>query len=350
MFLFRADGNEKVGTGHIMRCLSIADSLKRKGEESVFVSADDKMKTLIEKRGYECIVLHTSFDNMEAELPALKELAAFKSASVVIIDSYYVTDSYFSLIGEGKKTVYIDDRTSDAFETDVLINYNVFADPEKYKNIYKNENIKEPEFILGPEYAPLRKEFGIKKERGIKENADNILIMTGGADPTHVAPKLAQKIIDDTDPKALSDIRFHFVIGSMSTDYEKMAELGDRSYGKIELHRNVTDMKSLMEGCDMAVSAAGSTLYELCACAVPTVTYVLADNQIPAEKAFLERGAMLSAGDAREGDIFYDRLYDRIKNLIGDPSERARLSMSAAGITDGKGAERIADKLIEMAD
>lgn len=350
MFLFRADGNEKVGTGHIMRCLSIADSLKRKGEESVFVSADDKMKTLIEKRGYECIVLHTSFDNMEAELPALKELAAFKSASVVIIDSYYVTDSYFSLIGESKKKVYIDDRTSDAFETDVLINYNVFADPEKYKNIYKNENIKEPEFILGPEYAPLRKEFGIKKERGIKENADNILIMTGGADPTHVAPKLAQKIIDDTDPEALSDIRFHFVIGSMSTDYEKMTELGDRSNGKIELHRNVTDMKSLMEGCDMAVSAAGSTLYELCACAVPTVTYVLADNQIPAEKAFLERGAMLSAGDARKGDIFYDRLYDRIKNLIGDPSERTRLSMSAAGITDGKGAGRIADKLIEMAD
>ena len=347
MFLFRADGNEKVGTGHIMRCLSIADSLKSKGEEAVFAAADDKMKMLIEKRGYECVVLHTSFENMEDELSALTELPVFKSASAVIVDSYFVTERYFNIIGESKKTVYIDDRAAYAFEPDMLINYNVFADIEKYKKLYKNK--KEPEFILGPAYAPLRKEFGIKKDRGSKGKAENILIMTGGADPVHAAPKLAQRIIDDTDPQTQSDICFHFVVGAMSTDHEKMAELRDKSNGKIVLHKNVTDMKALMESCDIAVSAAGSTLYELCACEVPTITYILADNQIPAEKVFLESGAMLSAGDAREGDLFYERLYDRIKELTRNPSECERLSRAAASITDGKGAERIADKLIEMA-
>ena len=174
--------------------------------------------------------------------------------------------------------------------------------------------------------------------------------MTGGADPTHIAPKLADKIVmeAETEAKAKEAPVYHFVAGAMSGDYDRLKEIETASNKKIVIHRNVKDMKSLMDSVDMAVSAAGSTLYELCACAVPTITYVLADNQMQAEKTFLEKGAMLSAGDARDGDVFFDRLYTTIMQLIKNSSERKRLSEKAFEIADGRGADRIAKILKEL--
>ena len=109
------------------------------------------------------------------------------------------------------------------------------------------------------------------------------------------------------------------------------------------LHENVTNMSELMLSCDAAISAAGSTLYELCACRVPTETYILADNQIPGARGFEQRGIMKCAGDIREtGAVELSaRLIDMALELCDNGSECALIAERQGSVVDGKGAERI---------
>jgi len=106
----------------------------------------------------------------------------------------------------------------------------------------------------------------------------------------------------------------------------------------VVLHRNVTKMSELMRACDLAVSASGSTLYELCACGVPTVTYVLADNQVRAAKAFAEQGIMISIGDIREKPDFVKEIMLSINELRKNSLLRQTLREKMRSVTDGKGA------------
>ena len=91
MIFIRTDMNEKIATGHVMRCLSIADALKEQGKEVHFLLADEQAQNLIQSRGYESIVLHTVWNDMDSEIPVL--LAAIDRYKItrILIDSYQVT-------------------------------------------------------------------------------------------------------------------------------------------------------------------------------------------------------------------------------------------------------------------
>lgn len=337
MILFRADGNKEIGTGHIMRCLSIADALNSLGETCVFVAADANMKDLINARGYACNILGSDYSNMDLEVNALFRLDSFKSAQMVIVDSYYASDDYLYTLSAHKKTAYINDYLT-LRPVAANINYNVFADSDKISN--REEGIKSVE-IMGPKYAPLRREFQDLKAIEIKEVAGNILFLAGGSDPLHVALNFAKEIMNHLD-----DNHFNIVVGSLSEDLEAIKDIADDSKGRIEVKHNVCDMKSLMVSSDLAVSAAGSTLYELCACGVPTINYILADNQKLVSESFRDKGVMLSAGDVRDNPLFYENLYSMINDLSKDEKKRRELSERAHCLVDGNGAARLAEAII----
>lgn len=339
MILFRADGNKEIGTGHIMRCLSLADAFNSLGELSEFVTADDNMKSLINARGYTCNVLRSDFSDMDTEVEALLRLDSFKTAKMIIVDSYYASDDYLYTLSAHKKTAYINDYLT-LRPVAVYINYNVFADSGKITN--RKEGIKSVE-IMGPKYAPLRRDFQDLKAIEIKEVAGNILFLAGGSDPLHVALNFAKEIVKHSD-----DNHYNIVVGSLSEDLEAIKDIADKSQGRIEVKHNVNDMKSLMTSSDLAVSAAGSTLYELCACGVPTINYILADNQRLISESFRDKGVMLSAGDVRDNPFFYDNLYSMITDLSKDPKKRRELSERAHNLVDGNGARRLAIELEEI--
>ena len=346
MIIVRADAGPEIGVGHIMRCLSVADVLKKQ-EEIVFFSANEYARRIVNDRGFECFVLGTDYRNMQEEVGVLKETDYYKKSCSIVVDSYYVTDDYFKEIRENKKLVYFDDYMEQAYSTDAIINYNIFADIEKYKEIYRNIS-KATKFILGPMYAPLRKEFSGRKQITVEDKVSNVLILAGGADPCHVEKGLTDVIKEECSGKERTGIQYHFVVGALSEDYDYLREAECAFPSVIKLYRDVKDMRSLMQQSDMAVSAAGSTLYELCACGVPTITYVSADNQKKAENAFVYQKLMLSAGDAREGNNFFLRLSKCIKELASDVSLRRVLADRGAQIVDGKGATRISNEIIKV--
>ena len=100
-------------------------------------------------------------------------------------------------------------------------------------------------------------------------------------------------------------------------------------------------MSEIMRECDVAVSAAGSTLYELCACGVPTVTYVFADNQINGADEFSRLGLMINAGDIRETNYECDSILYSLRKMIEDSEIRTSISYKMKSVVDGNGAERI---------
>lgn len=123
-----------------------------------------------------------------------------------------------------------------------------------------------------------------------------------------------------------------------------------KSYMNIVIHENVVRMDELMYTCDVAVSAAESTLYELCATRTPTITYVIADNQIPAAEEFYARGIMKNCGDIREMGTkkLAKRLIQEVTMLAGDIDERKRISGLMGEVVDGNGAKRIWKSVCEL--
>lgn len=338
MIIIRVDGNEHIGLGHMMRCLSIADALKAIGEEVLFVTADDKCEKLLTQRGFSHHVLNDDFTDMEKETDHLIGLIDQHRPYAVLIDSYYVTDRYLKKLKDKTKVVYLDDQLSFAYPVDLLINYNIFSRRDDYERLYYNAKVV-PELILDTEYTPLRSEFSEVEPHEQLDFAGKVLISTGGADPRHIALKLIQYLKDHAD--RFERFVFSFVIGAANTDIDMIREIAG-NIEQIRLIHNARNMSQLMLDHDMAVSAAGSTLYELCACGVPTITYVLADNQIPAAAVFGENGIMLDAGDVRKNPDFVRDLFDIVMDLAENKEKRIAMAEAARKVVDGHGANRLA--------
>ena len=334
-FYIRSDGNEIIGSGHIMRCLSVADALRDLGQTVVFITSDGCFQSVIKRKGYECIVLHTEYDHIENELQKLLPLLRKLQPRCVLLDSYFVTPGYMSAIQRECSLVYIDDLNAFDYPADLVVNYTLYGDKLTYP--------PNKRYLLGPQYAPLRKEFQNAPARRVADQVENVLLSTGGADPEHVALKCVRYLLG----QSAGNIVYHIVLGAMNQD-ESEVERISAGCTYIVLHRNVSDMRSLMLQCDAAVSAGGTTLFELCVCGVPTVTYVLADNQIMNAVSFEEAGLMLNAGDIRTDSHFAERIFEHLETLIRDQFLRQRMTERMQTLVDGKGAIRLAKTILDF--
>lgn len=345
MVLFRADGNSIIGSGHVMRCLSIAREAS-KFDDVLFLSADCNFEEAIRDVGISFRSFNTRYDQLEEELPQIKTLLEENRPTSIFIDSYFVTEYYLTEIRNvcrkvSCKLVYIDDLLSFAYPCDYLINYNIYGlDSEgAYKQLYEKKVC--PQFLLGPTYAPLRNEFRDVPLRLVNSSVENILVSTGGADSEHIALRLAEEI-----NKAGSKYLFHFVIGSKNNDFGKIKNIIEHSEkNNVVLHRDVKNMAELMSKCDIAISAAGSTLYELCATQTPTITYVLADNQIPGAESFKRHDIMEYIGDLRCEKDFIAKLFNAINKLASSFENRQIIAKYMRLLVDGRGASRIFDAI-----
>lgn len=338
--LFRADGNPVIGSGHVMRCLSLAAAFHERGYECCFVSADRAMQEMIALAGYQSNCLDSDWRNPEGELPRLLCLIEVIRPHFLVVDSYFVRDAYLK---ELKKHVYVacfDDLNDFRRPAHAVINYNVSSADMDYGGRYAGTGTLT---LCGPSYAPLREEFKGLPARTIRE-AGHILISAGGADPQHMALfflELAE------EKKEWSDRRFSIVAGPLNPDIE---ELEKRAAGLVNVRicTGIRSISGLMTECDLAVSAGGSTLYELCACGTPAITYVTADNQIEHVKKFESSGYMPCAGDCRDRAEFRERITAKVNEMICmDAGTLTAISRREQALVDGRGAERIAEAMIE---
>lgn len=361
MIYIRADANPNIGMGHIMRCLSIADTFRAFGNTPVFILADDRVLSLIIERGYEAIVLHSEYNNMEAELQ-LWESKSIISADFILVDSYFVTAGYLqslkALVGKNGKLIYLDDLASFPYPVDILANYNVFATDAMYNSLYKFVSLDMPQLILGCSFAPLRAMFRGIGKKVQPEKVKNILISTGGSDTLHLSLSLIRAL---QEKEHETGYVYHFLLGAMNVDKDRIRALAKGNENFI-LHENVSDMRGLLEKMDLAVSAAGSTLYEICACGIPLITYTLADNQILVAETFYTLGLAVNIGDLREpmpSGSFADttssvssssvqRIISIVEEKSADYDWRMKVGLRMQEMIDGCGAERMVKKILSL--
>lgn len=352
----KADGNENIATGHIRRCMTIAKELKERGAEPLFVVADERSANLLigisdaENTSFDSMILHTDYANPMEDLPIFEGLFEEDAPDFIFVDSYSVTPEYFAALSEviarsGKniKVGYIDDFGRADYKVDLIINYDIVY-PE---GLYTAEKQ-----LLGAGYAPLRKEFG-KVQASINEKAKRVLLSTGGTDTCHVISSILSEVYENDSPyrKTLDNIGicFEIIVGAFfEPQYKRQLKEFEDKYKGVTLHESVADMAGLMLKCDLAVSAGGSTLYELCAVGVPTVVFSMADNQMEFVKSFDKAGAVKYAGDARDDRRLVQKMITWGTAAYDNPGFRKRMSDKARSIVDGKGTSRIADAIFGL--
>ncbi len=339
MLYFRVDANPEIATGHMMRCLSIAMAAKQKEIECEFIVADEYGMKFAQEKGIKAYCLYSDWNNKESELLTLSEYLRINEAKVLIVDSYQVTDEYVRKLREVVRVVFIDDIDLLKTPVDCLINYNNYGSKEEYKNKYANHVGRECELLLGCEYVPLREEFA-EVETVFKSNVRGIFLSTGGADKYHIALQITEELIRRELP-----LEIHIIAGSFHTDKEVLGKLADKHSNCI-LHENVTMMSEIMKECDIAISAGGSTTYELCACGLPMVLFSFADNQLEIVRTHNEMGTGIYCGDYRtEKENLIARIGHEVCELLENNNKRKEMHNVCRKMVDAKGASRIVEKL-----
>lgn len=341
MIFFRADANEQIATGHVMRCAAIAKELIDKGQEVCFLVADQTSRKVVESQGLSVIVLDKQWDDLNQEISLMCELLKRYRSDWLLIDSYYVTVEYFRELHKWTRIAYIDDLNQFHCECDMLINYSVYASDMNYEKEYSDTKL-----LLGCKYVPLRKAFRDLPMHAIRENVQDILLLTGGSDTYHVALNFVNEIVKQQ--KRWANITFHVVCGRFNSDMAELEKIAHR-LENIKIYPFVEGIEKLMQKADIAISAGGSTLYELCACGTPAITYCMADNQLRNVEKFAQLGSMEYSGDVRK-HFAYDRLFDQLNDLAKDPCIRSRCSERMRRAVDGMGTVCIAEELQRVMD
>lgn len=338
MILIRTDANSIVATGHLMRCLSIADALKELvQEEIVFCMADMSGCKIAQDRGYRVNQIDGCWDDLLKEKEQLKNIIIKNNVSILLVDSYYVCPEYFEGLSEFTKTIYIDDRNAEKYDCDLLVNYSIYAEEMGYFEKYDKSRL-----LLGAKYTPLRKQFADVTKHKFREPLNKILILSGGTDTYNFLTKITKKLLEKN-----SDIKITVISGNMNKHYNELESIADE-YSNVTLLSYVSEMSRYMCEADVAISACGTTIYELCACGTPMVCYGWTDNHKFNLEKYDRDNLMLWSGDLRDGiNECVERCADNALMLLKDDDKCRKISKEQQERVKGNGAMNMAKYIYE---
>jgi len=342
LILFHADSRPDAGMGHVMRCLALARELNMPA--SFLCWPNEAVLKLVKQAGF----LFFPLQDEKGLYEQVKNL----SPAAVVVDSYRVSSAELAPVKrEVPLLIVIDDLNDRYLPADLLINGNITARNLGY--------IPDKRLLLGPEYVLLREEFRNCPPKKIVERARKLMVTVGGSDPLDLMLPVLNELSG-------LDLHIKAVIGPHFKSGERLKSIAKRQKSfftaSIELVEN-PDMADLMHWADMAVSAGGSTLYELCATGTPAVVLAIADNQVSAARALDKQGCVWYLGfhdevlgygvEAFRGikkESPPKSLTQAVKTLAQDYFRRAEMSRRGQALVDGLGTKRCAAVIRKMSD
>ncbi len=331
--LFRADASPRIGTGHIVRCRTLATELERRGWTTTLASRDLPPELGRSVRGSEMTLIELdATSDAEAEHAVIAERIA-RPVTVAVVDHYAIGADWQRAAGAWAERLMAIDDLADRFQAvDLLLNQNLGPGPSRYRGLVPPA----ARILAGPTYALVRPEFAAMRLRARNKRAvQRILVFLSGTDPHDVTRRAAEAAT------ALG-VPVDVVVGAA---YPFLASLqawaADQSL--IDLHVETSEMAALMARADISIGAPGSATWERCTLGLPTLLVTLADNQVEIARHLAEVGAALDLG--WHSEVTTAELEDVLIALAADPARLSAMSEAAALITDGQGAVRVADEL-----
>jgi UDP-2,4-diacetamido-2,4,6-trideoxy-beta-L-altropyranose hydrolase len=355
--LFRTDANAQIGTGHLMRCLALADVLRAEGAECTFLCRSAGLGTLAGKitdAGHALLALpEAAAIDAGSDPPQLAHakwlpggwrndyaacLAKLEGQSVAdwLIVDHYALDSRWgkAMRVAAVRIMVIDDLADRDHDCELLLDQNLVAELETR---YANRVPKDCTCLLGPRYALLRTEFAALREKALARvqpiQAERVLVMFGGADPGD----LTGATIDMLVTLGFSG-HVDVVAGPL---YQPLEALRTRlsSLPAARLHVQPPDIGKLMAQADLAIGSPGVTSWERCVLGLPTLAISVADNQEPIGKALAQVGGHSYLGHLEK--LALPQLALAIRSLLDDKAMRESLGKASQSLCDGYGAERV---------
>ncbi|MBI2182889.1 MAG: UDP-2,4-diacetamido-2,4,6-trideoxy-beta-L-altropyranose hydrolase [Deltaproteobacteria bacterium] len=338
--LARADADARRGTGHVMRCLALAQAWRARGGAAVFISRCDSatLRERILSTGAELISLAPG-DSVEADIENTLAQLSRREAAWLALDGYdFSLAQQQTLRGAGHPLLVIDDIAHlDRYCADILLNQNLGAAALSYRCDPQTTR------LFGPHYALLRPEFAHWRRgfRGVPEVARKILVTLGGSDPNNFTARVIGALAQLDTP----GLEVRVVVGPANPHLPELRERADTLAPQIQLLSRVYDMAELMAWADLAVSAAGTTCWELACLGLPALIVIMAENQRRSAEELdaLEVAQNLGWHEA----VSVERLAAAVPVLQHDSLRRLRMSEQGRTLVDGRGAERVAQALFE---
>lgn len=341
--IIRADSGPRIGTGHVMRCLALAQRWQACGGRCTFLSRceSEALRSWIESAGFNFVPLsgsHPDSSDLRKTLLLLGQLSSLNPNAPLwlILDGYYFDPAYQQAIRTaGHRLLVIDDNAHlKHYCADVLLNQNIHAERLDY--------CCDPDtlLLLGTRYVLLRNEFLTrqKSQTDVPEVARKILITLGGSDPDNVTLKIVHSLLRIEQP----DLQFRVVVGPASPHFESLQKSVDPANCNLRILTSVKDMPGLMAWADVTLSAGGSTCWELAFMGVPVLAVVLAENQREIVKYLSELGVVADLDCISQEP---EQTLSRLLSLIHNQGQRSRMSRLGRALVDGRGSERVVDFL-----
>ncbi len=337
-FIIRVDASINIGTGHVMRCLTLADELRQKVPDINFICREEpgNLISYIGNRGSKVHQLPGEID-IETDRRLTKEILSRYETKPdgLIIDHYDIDISYESpLRGHIKKIMVIDDLANREHDCDLLLDQNYNKNENRYNGFVPEDCIQ----LLGPKYAILRPQF-LKARENLRERdggVTRILVFMGGSDPQNVTSKVLRAI----HMLERSDIAVNVVVGNLSPYHDEVKTLASK-VSNINCHHNIDNMAALMLSADLCIGAGGTTTWERCCVGLPTITIILAENQKNTSENLDKEGALLNLGWYH--NVTENNIKEGIEGLIDNPQKVASMSDKSRRLVDGKGVSRVYD-------
>ena len=339
----RADASRTLGSGHVMRCLTLAEVLRARGATVQFICRPDHghLGTRITGQGFG---LHWLPDTViwHADADAQHTLAALgpNGCDVLLVDHYALGAAWQATLRPAcRRLVAIDDLADRPHAADLLLDQNLGRQPGDYAALLPAAATR----LIGPAFALLRPEFAAARAASLARRADGrlqqLLVSMGGADPQQATLRVLQALRHCALP---GDAHITVVLGAAADNRPAIAEFLPTLPWPARLWVAVTDMAPLLVAADLAIGAAGGSAWERCCLGLPTALLVLADNQRPGTRALVAAGAALDLGGVADLPATLPAALQQ----AADPTTLQRLSAAAAAVTDGLGAQRVADAVL----
>lgn len=321
--LFVCAAGPSIGGGHVMRSLTLARALEAAGATCAFLASPQVGAVL------------------DAFAPDMPRAESDQGFDAIVFDHYGLSADDHRALGKGRPALAIDDLADRPLAVDLVLDSGPARKAEDYAGLLPPA----ARLLLGPAYAPVRPAFAALREKALARRAERapvrrILMSLGLTDVGGITARVVGLL-----RPLIGDVTLDVVVGGAAPSLPALRALAEQDT-RLALHVDAQDMPRLTLESDLAVGAGGSTTWERCVLALPTLALILADNQAPAARALAAVG-VAPCLDVAAPD-FETAFAREVSDLLENGERRAALSAASAEVCDGLGAERVAAAFLEI--
>ncbi len=357
LIIIRTDASQKIGSGHVMRCLTLAEALRDSGVTIEFVTRDHpgNLNKYIIGKGFKAHLLpdrkisksqeslagYEQWLGVPQEVDASQTIEAVegKDSNWMIIDHYALDHEWEKrLRPHTGKIMVIDDLANRSHDCDLLLDQNYIHDQHRYDELLFPNTLR----LLGPSYALLRKEFAARNNGSVrsKHQINRIFIFFGVSDLDNLTSTAIKALKHPNLRHLLVDVVVGLANPNIVEIKKQVAE-----HPHAQLHIQIENIAELMANADIALGAGGSTTWERMALGLPSIVVTIAENQIASTSDLEQDGYLQWLGNGDQVDE-HD-IYGAILRAIKNPHQLQEQARKGQQLVDFKGSARVCDKIEE---